>query len=62
MAKQQIGGKNAKGRQHVHHEGKYRKQVDRTRRNKEKAWKKHLANHPNDKVAKADIMRLMGAF
>jgi hypothetical protein len=60
--KSQIGGKSHKGRQHVAHERKYKKQADRTRRNKEKAWKKHLANHPKDGVAKAAIQRLMGTF
>ena len=54
MAKSK-GGKNAKGRQHNTHQGKYLRQWARTAKNKEKAWAKHSANHPNDKVAKAAI-------
>lgn len=53
MAKQ--GGSSAKGRQHANHKGKYLKQLGRTAKNKEKAWKLHLANHPNDKRAATSI-------
>lgn len=34
---------------------KYLKQFDRTYRNKEKAWKKHLKKYPNDERAKEQI-------
>lgn len=48
-------GSSAKGRQHANHKGKYLKQWTRSSKNKEKAWKAHLANHPNDKMAKESI-------
>ncbi len=57
-----IGGSSKKGRQHAAHVGKYRRQADRTAKNKNKAWKAHLKLHPNDLVAKTNIERLMGAF
>ena len=38
--------------------GKFKAQAIRTARNKEKAWKRHLANHPNDLQAKKDIGRV----
>jgi len=60
--KQKIGGASKKDRQHVHHAHKCLRQFDRTSKNKDKAWKAHLANHPNDKVAAANIKRVMGAF
>lgn len=34
---------------------KYAKQFDRTYRNKEKAWKKHIKKYPNDAAAKEQI-------
>ena len=43
-------GSSAKGRQAGHHKatGKYIRQRARTAKNKEKRWKRHLANHPKD--------------
>ena len=43
-------GSSAKGRQSGHNKatGKYVRQRARTAKNKEKRWKKHLANHPKD--------------
>ncbi len=52
-----IGG-SKKGRQHVVHQEKYRKQSYRTAENKEKARKKHLEKHPNDLMAKVKIKKL----
>jgi len=54
MAKSQSG-KSAKGRQHVANARKYLQQWTRTAKHKVKAWAKHLANHPNDEVAKRNI-------
>ena len=60
--KQKIGGSSKKDRQHAHHVQKCLRQFDRTSKNKNRSWKAHLANHPNDKVAAANIKRVMGAF
>jgi hypothetical protein len=51
-----------KGRQHDRHKMKCMRQFDRTSKNKNKAWKLHLKNHPNDVVAKKNIERVMGVF
>lgn len=61
-ARSSIGGSSKKGRQHVAHERKYVKQKDRTAKNKERAWKRHLKNHPNDMRAKEDIKRVRGTM
>ena len=61
-SKAKVGGSSKKGRQHVAHARKYLKQMDRTASNKNKAWKLHLKNHPNDVVAQKNIERLMGKF
>jgi hypothetical protein len=61
-SKSKIGGASKKGRQHQAHLKKYLKQADRTSKNKNRAWKRHLKEHPNDIVAKKDIERLMGKF
>jgi hypothetical protein len=37
---------------------KYRRQRSRTYKNKRKAWKRHLENHPNDEQVKTNISRL----
>jgi len=37
--------------------GKYTRQRIRTTMNKARAWKRHLANHPNDKQAVRDLAR-----
>ena len=37
--------------------GKYLKQFDRTYKNKEKAWAKHLKKYPNDGTAKEEIKK-----
>ena len=47
-----------KGRQNVAHKGKYLRQFDRTARNKARARKKHLKNHPNDVMARKLIENL----
>jgi hypothetical protein len=36
---------------------KYLRQFDRTYRNKEKAWKKHLKKYPKDERAKEQITK-----
>ena len=54
------GGSSKKGRQHEKHKMKCLRQKDRTSKNKNKAWKRHLQNHPNDLVAIKNIERLMG--
>ncbi len=43
-------GSSKKDRQWGHNRatGKYIRQRARTAKNKEKRWKKHLVNHPND--------------
>ena len=56
-SKSKVGGSSKKGRQHVVHTRKYQKQKDRTSKNKEKAWSKHLAKHPKDMKAKEDIKK-----
>jgi hypothetical protein len=61
-SKSKVGGSSKKGRQHAVHIKKYLKQADRTSKNKNRAWKKHLSNHPKDLVAKKDLERLMGKF
>lgn len=53
-----ISGKSAKGRQHVARQRKYQKQFERTAKNKERAWKKHLANHPKDLQAREQIKKI----
>jgi hypothetical protein len=55
--KSASGGGSKKGRQHVAHQKKCLKQKDRTRKNKEKAWKSHLENHPNDLKNREDIKK-----
>ena len=62
MGTGKVGGSSKKGRQHATQGGKYLKQTDRTRRNKEKAWKKHLKKNPTDAKARINIERLMGKF
>lgn len=52
-----VGGGSKKGRQHIVHEGKYRKQTMRTAKNKEKSWANHLLNHPHDLQAKQQIAK-----
>ena len=37
--------------------GRYSRQKTRTTQNKARAWKKHLANHPNDKQAIRDLAK-----
>mgnify|MGYP001608226789 CR=1 FL=1 len=59
-SKSKIGGASKKGRQHIVHQEKYRKQADRTSKNKIKAWTSHLRNHPKDVVAKENIKRITG--
>ena len=60
MANVKMGGSSKKGRQHTAHGRKYLKQMDRTQKNKEKAWKKHLKTHPNDVVARKNIEKVRG--
>jgi len=62
MGTGKVGGSSKKGRQHSTHGNKYLKQTDRTRRNKEKAWKKHLKKNPTDAKARINIERLLGKF
>lgn len=54
-SKQKVGGSSKKGRQHVVHQKKCQKQFYATAQNKEKAWTRHLKNHPNDAKAKEFI-------
>jgi len=54
-SKSKVGGSSKKGRQHATHGRKYQRQFDRTAKNKERAWSKHLASHPNDLIAKGNI-------
>ena len=64
MAKVGMGRKagktSHKGRQRVHHKevGKYIRQAARTLRNKLRAWKAHLEQHPNDLQFKKVYNRL----
>jgi hypothetical protein len=51
--------KGAQGRQGTHGK-KYLIQMERTAKNKEKAWKKHLKKHPTDDKARINIERLRG--
>lgn len=51
------GGSSKKGRQHGAHSKKYLKQWEKTARNKENAWKRHLEKYSNDKKAKEDIKK-----
>ena len=55
-----VSGGSKKGRQHSVHERKYRMQMDRTSKNKEKARVNHLKTHPNDVKAKIDIKKARG--
>jgi len=55
MAGKKQGKSSKKDRQHVKHTGKYGKQYYKTYKNKTKAWKKHLATHPNDVQNNKDI-------
>jgi hypothetical protein len=55
--KSKVGGSSKKGRQSAVHVRKYQRQFDRTAKNKEKAWNKHLKIHPNDLVAKELITK-----
>jgi len=59
--KRRTSGKNSKDRQHYHHAEKYRRQLIRTRKNKERAWTRHLAKHPLDVKAKENIKRVRAA-
>ena len=61
-SKAKVGGSSKKGRQHVVHQRKCLRQFERTSKNKRGAWKLHLKNHPNDKVAIKNIERVMGQF
>jgi len=47
--------KGPKARRQMTNRNKYLRQWARTAKNKEAAWKKHLANHPNDIQAKLAI-------
>ena len=51
-----------KARRHHQHLGKYLRQKNRTAKNKEKKWNKHLLIHPNDLQAKRKIKELMVGF
>jgi len=57
-SKSSSGGGSKKGRQSAHRKGKYLRQKTRTTLNKTQAWKKHLAQHPNDLQATAQIKEL----
>ena len=58
ITKRHKSAGSKKGRQHVAHQGKYKRQFDRTARNKTKARKEHLEKHPNDLIAKKPIKGL----
>lgn len=57
-----VGGSSKKGRQHGANSKKYLKQFDRTSKNKNNSWKKHLKKNPTDLVARKNIERLRGKF
>jgi len=46
------------GRQSIHDKAKYQKQFQRTKKNKEKKWIRHLEKYPNDLQAKEKIEKL----
>jgi len=58
--KVKVGGGSKKGRQHGTHERKYSRQFDRTAKNKENAWSRHLAKHPKDLQAREQIKKARG--
>jgi hypothetical protein len=57
MGTTKQGGKSKKTRQHVKNEGKYKVQAQRTAKNKERAWAKHIDRFPNDKKAIEEIKK-----